>query len=158
MENKRKAYTLEEATRKLERYCAYQERCHFEISGKLVNMRMIPEARSLIIAHLINNDFLNEERFARSFVKGKFRQKKWGKKRIVRELEQRQISRLNIRAALEEIKDSQYENEFHELAVKRLGQIRETHPQKRRRKLADYLLYRGWEPDLVYDKVRELVT
>jgi regulatory protein len=157
MERKRKAYTLEEAMRKMERFCVYQERCHYEVSRKLGAMGMIPQAVDQIIVHLINLNFLNEERFARNFARGKFHQKKWGKKRIIRELEFRQISRLNIGAALEEIEEGKYEDILHELAVKRLSQIRETHPLKRKRKLADYLLYRGWEPDLVYEKVRELI-
>jgi len=149
MDKKRKAYNLEEATRKMERYCTYQERCHSEISGKLRDMHMIPEATARIIAHLINNNYLNEERFARSFAKGKFHQKKWGKKRIAHELKRREISTYNIKAALQELEESPYESVLHELALKRLGQIKDTHPLKRKRKLADYLLYRGWEPQHV---------
>jgi regulatory protein len=150
-------YTITEATRKIERYCAYQERCHQEVSGKLEAMHMIPEAIDRIMAHLIENNFLNEERFARNFARGKFHQKKWGKRRIVRELEQRQLSKYNIQAALKEIEAGAYEDTLHELALKRLGQIREKHPLKCKRKLADYLLYRGWEPGLVYKKVQELL-
>lgn len=157
MDKKSKAYTLEEATHKMERYCTYQERCHSEITGKLRDMRMNPEVIARIIAHLINNNYLNEERFARSFAKGKFHQKKWGKKRIVHELKRRQISSYNIKAALQELEEHPYASVLHELALKRLGQIKDTHPLKRKRKLADYLLYRGWEPELVYQKVRELV-
>lgn len=157
MEKPQATYTITEATRKMERYCAYQERCHQEVSGKLRAMRMIPEAIDQIIVYLIKNDFLNEERFARTFARGKFHQKKWGRRRITRELEQRQLSRFNIQAALSEIASEPYEDTLHDLAIKRLGQIREKHPLKRKRKLADYLLYRGWEPGLVYEKVQELV-
>ena len=157
MQKPRATYTITEATRKMERYCAYQERCHQEVSGKLEAMHMIPEAIDKIMAHLIENNFLNEERFARNFARSKFHQKKWGKRRIVRELEQRQLSKYNIQAALKEIEAEPYEDTLHELALKRLGQIREKHPLKRKRKLADYLLYRGWEPRLVYEKVQELV-
>lgn len=157
MEKPGTTYTITEAMRKMERYCAYQERCHLEVSGKLRGMRMIPEAIDQIIVHLIKNDFLNEERFARTFARGKFHQKKWGRRRIVRELEQRQLSRYNIQAALSEIESEPYEDTLHELAIKRLGQLREKHPLIRKRKLADYLLYRGWEPGLVYEKVQELV-
>lgn len=157
MEQPRKTFSLTEATRRMERYCAYRERCHFEVSTRLKHMRMIPEAIEQIMGHLVVHDFLNEERYARAFARGKFHQKKWGRNRIVRELEQRQISAINIRYALQELEEASYGETLHELALKRLGQIRESHPLKRKRKLADYLLYRGWEPQLVYEKVHELV-
>ena len=72
MNYSRKSYTVNEATKKLERYCMYQERCHLEVITKLQTIGMIPEATDLIITHLIKNDFLNEERFSRSFARGKF--------------------------------------------------------------------------------------
>lgn len=157
MEDQRNILSLAEATRKMERYCAYQERCHWEVAEKLKGMRMIPHAIDTIMAHLIENQFLNEERFSRAFARGKFHHKNWGRNRIVRELEQRQVSKFNIRAALSEIDGKVYTETLHKLALKRLGQLQEAHPLKKKRKLADYLLYRGWEPELVYEKVRELV-
>jgi regulatory protein len=157
MNANRKTYTLQEATAKLEYYCAYQERCHKEVATKLTQMRMIPEAKDRIIAHLLQHNFLNEERFAKSFARGKFNTKKWGKNRIVRELKLRDISQYNIKSALKEISEANYLNTFHELAEKRFNQLAtETNPQKKKKKLADYLLYRGWETHLVYDKIREL--
>lgn len=152
-----KSYTVQEATKKLERYCMYQERCHFEVVQKLKGMRMIPQAIDHIVTHLITENFLNEERFARSFARGKFTIKKWGKKRIVGELKQRHISQYNIKAALTEIDDDLYQKTFDELAKKRLSQINEKNTQIRKRKLADYLLYRGWESHLVYPKINELI-
>jgi len=152
-----KSYTLPEATKKLERYCAYQERCHYEVVEKLKGMRMIPEAIDHIVAHLIQENYLNEERFAKSFARGKFNIKKWGKKRIVRELQQRQISTFNIKSALAEINEEDYLATLDELAKKRLDQIKESNLQKRKKKLADYLFYRGWESHLVYDKLHELI-
>ena len=74
--NLQKTYTIDEAQKKLENYCAYQERCHKEVRAKLKSMRMIPEAIDKIMVHLINHNFLNEERFAKTFVRGKFRIKK----------------------------------------------------------------------------------
>ncbi|WP_425589992.1 regulatory protein RecX [Flagellimonas algarum] len=140
----------------MERYCAYQERCHKEVVQKLKDMRMIPRAIDQIITHLIEANFLNEERFAKSFARGKFNQKKWGKTRIVRELRMREISRFNINSALAEITDEAYHATFDELAEKKAAQIEATDLMKKRKKLADYLLYRGWESDLVYQKVYEL--
>ncbi|MEW2920384.1 regulatory protein RecX [Muricauda sp. ANG21] len=152
-----KSYTLSEATKKMEHYCAYQERCHVEVVEKLKAMRMIPEAIDQIVTHLIRENYLNEERFARSFARGKFKIKKWGKQRIVRELKQRQISVFNVKSALAEIPDEDYHDTLDELAKKRLDQIKEPNIQKRKKKLADYLLYRGWESHLVYEKLQELI-
>lgn len=149
--------SVTEATRKMEHYCAYQERCHYEVVEKLKGMNMIPEAIDQIVAHLIQENYLNEERFAKSYARGKFNIKKWGKERIVRELKLRQISVFNIKSALAEIDEGDYLETLDELAKKRLGQIRETNIHKKKRKLADYLLYRGWESHLVYEKLTELI-
>jgi regulatory protein len=158
MNYSRKSYSVNEATKKLERYCAYQERCHLEVTTKLRTIGMIPKAIDLITAHLIQNDFLNEERFSRSYARGKFNLKNWGKVRIVAELQRRNISKFNIKLALEEIDKEDYLQKLDFIARKRLQQIRETNLQKRRKKLADYLLYRGWERNLVFAKITELIS
>ncbi|WP_298479012.1 regulatory protein RecX [uncultured Maribacter sp.] len=157
MNNSTKFYTLAEAKKKLESYCAYQDRCHKEVEVKLYSMGMIPEATNQIIGHLIQENYLNEERFAKSFARGKFRIKKWGKNRIVNELKQRQITKYNITIALKEIEENTYLETLDTLAKKRLMQINETNQKKRKKKLADYLLYRGWESHLVYQKLQELI-
>lgn len=121
-------------------------------------MRMIPEAIEQIIHHLITENYLNETRFAQSFARGKFRTKKWGKQRITRELKFRDISTYNVKIALKEIPNSEYLTTFDILAEKRLAQlISETSKQRKKKKLADYLLYRGWESNLVWEKVNELI-
>lgn len=155
--NHAKSYTVQEATKKIESYCAYQDRCHKEVVSKLKDMGMIPLAIDTIIAQLIEDRFLNEERFAKSFARGKFNIKKWGKNRIVRELKFRNISKYNITTALKEIEPEAYLTTLDDLAHKRLQQITETNIQKRRKKLADYLLYRGWESHLVYEKLKDLI-
>ncbi|WP_339631315.1 regulatory protein RecX [Bizionia echini] len=152
-----KTYTIEEAKRKLERYCAYQERCHQEVTNKLYTMRMIPEAIDVIIVHLLKHDFLNETRFAQTYVRGKFNIKKWGRQRLKLELKKRDISKYNIDLALKEISEPDYLKTFNDLALKKLNTISENNPWKKRKKLADYLLYRGWENHLVYDKLAELI-
>ncbi|GIJ94290.1 regulatory protein RecX [Capnocytophaga stomatis] len=151
-----KTYTVEEAKRKLEAFCAYQERYHKEVIDKLQKMRMIPIAIDEIVVHLIQNNFLNEERFAKSFARGKFRYKKWGRIRIQRELKHRGLSAYIIQSALKEIDDEEYISVFDALAEKKQTEIKEKNTYKAKRKLADYLLYRGWESDLVYDKINEL--
>lgn len=153
-----KTYTVDEAQKRLEHYCAYQERCHKEVVQKLYDMRMIPEARDKIVVHLLDQNFLNEERFAKAFVRGKFRIKKWGKQRLQRELKQRNIHKNIISIALKEINNNAYYDAFNALAEKKLATIRESNLQKKKKKLADYLLYRGWESHMVYDKVNELIS
>ncbi|MCD2258020.1 regulatory protein RecX [Psychroserpens luteolus] len=155
--NLSRTYTFDEAQKRLERYCAYQERCHKEVTQKLYEMRMISEARDQIIVHLLQHNFLNEERFAKAFVRGKFRIKKWGKQRLQLELKRRDINKTLINIALSEISESDYYSTFHDLAEKKVKTIKETNVLKKRKKLADYLLYRGWESSLVYDKIRELI-
>ena len=118
MFKKTDSYTLSEATKKLERYCAYQERCHKDVTSKLKEMRMIPEAIDQIITHLIQENYLNEERFAQSFARGKFNIKKWGRNRIVNELKQRHISSYNIKSAFAEIDDALYLETLDNLAKK----------------------------------------
>jgi len=152
-----KTYTVEEALKRMENYCVYQERCHKEVEEKLAEMRLIAEAKEKIILHLIENNFINETRFALAFARGKFRIKKWGKLRISRELKFRNISAYNIKAALEQISFDEYEATLNELAAQRLLQIHEKNKHKKRKKLADYLLYRGWESDLVYEKTTTLI-
>ncbi|RED48777.1 regulatory protein RecX [Seonamhaeicola aphaedonensis] len=154
---KKQTYTLEEAKRKLENYCVYQERCHKEVRQKLQEMHMIPEAIDVIIVHLLEHNFLNEERFAKAFVRGKFSIKKWGKYRLTSELKKKDISKTNINQAINEIDDENYYNVFNHLAQKQVLSITDKNKYKKRKKLADYLLYRGWESDLVYKKVNELI-
>ncbi len=152
----KKTHTVQEATRKLEHYCAYQERCHQEVRKKLKSMHMIPEAIDVIVVHLLEHNFLNEERFAKTFVSGKFRIKAWGRRRLTFELKKKDIGKVNINQALAEIENTEYIEVFNALAEKRANSITETNIYKKKQKLIDYLLYRGWETHLVYEKAREL--
>lgn len=155
--NTHKTYTVDEATKRMEHYCAYQERCHKEVNQKLYEMRMIPEAVEQIIFHLLQHNFLNETRFAQAFARGKFRVKKWGRRRIINELKQRDISSFNIKIALKEIPNDEYFSTFEALAEKRILQLElEKNLQKKRKKFADYMFYRGWETALVYEKINEI--
>ncbi|MDC0009113.1 RecX family transcriptional regulator [Winogradskyella sp.] len=153
--NLQKTYTVDEALKKLENYCAYQERCHKEVRSKLREMRMIPQVIDTIVVHLIEHNYLNEERFAKSFVRGKFRIKKWGKVRLVRELKLRDISKYSIDTALQEIDLDDYFVTLDALVQKRIAQVTEKNIYKKKKKVADYLLYRGWESHLIYEKINE---
>lgn len=152
-----KIYTVDEVRNKMESFCVYQERCHNEVENKLTEYRLIPQAKEKILLHLMENDFLNEERFAKTFARGKFRIKKWGKQRIIRELKQKGISEYNIRSALKEIEEENYIKTFNQLARKRFLAVKEPNVYKKRKKVADYLLYKGYEPDMVYKKIKELI-
>ena len=143
--------------KKLEYYCAYQERCKQDVKNKLISMNINSHLIESIIQHLLDNDFLNEERFAKAFCRGKFRLKKWGRQRIKRELKGKYITSQNINSALQEINEIEYHKTFNDLAKKRYLEIKETNIFKKRKRLADYLNYRGWESDLVYKKIMELI-
>ncbi|OEK09406.1 recombinase RecX [Flavivirga aquatica] len=153
----KKTYTLEEATRKLEHYCAYQERCHKEVRQKLKDMYMIPEAIDVIIVHLLEHNFLDETRFAKAFVNGKFRIKHWGRQRLTYELKKKDISKITINQAIKEIEETEYLKIFQNLSEKKTDTIKETNVYKKRKKFIDYFLYRGWESHLVYKKAQELI-
>ena len=148
-----KSYTVEEAQKKLEHYCAYQERCHDEVIQKLKSLNMIPQAIDTIVVHLLDNNYLNEERFACSFARGKFRIKHWGKRRITNELKARNISKYNIDRALKEIPEGEYLETFHLIADKQWEFVLETNIQKKKKKVMDYLLRKGYESNLVQEKI-----
>jgi regulatory protein len=151
-----KSYTVDQATKALEHFCAYQERCHKEVEQKLYDLKMIPEAKEKIIIHLLQHNFLNEERFAKAFARGKFSIKKWGKLRIVNELKFRNISSYNINTALQEIKEVDYLNTLKIIAEKKLILIKEPNHFKKTNKLSNYLISKGFESNLVYQTVKSI--
>lgn len=139
-----------EALQKMQRYCAYQDRCHQEVRSKLLELGVYNADLEEIIVELIEEKFLDEERFARSFARGKFRIKQWGRKRIEQELKQRQISAYCIRKALEEIEQTEYEESLLAILEKKNRQLNEADSFKRKNKLAQFALQRGFEGELVW--------
>ena len=148
--------TLKEVQLKLEYYCSYQDRCHQEVVQKCYDLGMNSNEVDAIVVHLLQNNFLNEERFARSFARGKHRIKSWGKIRIVNELKQRHVSATNIKLALTEISEEAYHETLDKVADRHWETIRETNVQKKKKKFCDYLLRKGWESNLVYEKLKKL--
>jgi regulatory protein len=148
--------SVPEAYRKIEHYCAYQERCHNEVVEKLKSYKLTSDESDAVIVHLITHNFLNEERFACSFARGKHRIKSWGKIRIVNELKFRNISKYNIDKALKEFSEAEYADTFHKLADNHWETMRENNSLKKRKKFCDFLLRKGFESNLVYEKVKEL--
>ena len=139
-------------------FCAYRDRSHKEVEEKLKELRMIPVACEQIIMKLMQEGFLNEERFARSFVRGKFRIKKWGRNKIKRELKIREISAPIIKLAFTEIDEEIYISILQELAEKKLNLINDVNPMERKKKLISYLLQKGYEPQLIYDVSNDLMS
>ncbi len=138
--------TLQEARRKAEHYCAWQERCHSEVEGKLMDLGLNAEERGELISHLIREGFLNEERFARAYARGKFRQLHWGRIRIIQGLKQKGLNRLLIDLALSEISDEDYRETLKSLAEKKARSLKGGALQ-RKASLLRYLQGRGYEQD-----------
>ena len=152
----KKSITISEAKKNIERYCAYQERCHKEVVNKLKDLGIIQNAIDIIVADLIQNNYLNETRFAQSFARGKFKIKKWGKVKIHRELNKREISKYNIKMGMKEISDSDYEETFNTLLDKKLSELSHLPESEQKRKIFSYLSYRGWEVEKIFEALRKI--
>jgi regulatory protein len=153
--NKNKKYiSPEEALQKLQRYCAYQDRCHTEVRTKLLDLGVYGDTLEEIMAELITDNFLNEERFARSYVRGKFRIKQWGRVRIKQELKFKKISAYCLKKGLEEIEETEYLKTLNKLLTKKNKTLKEPDDFKRKAKLANYVIQKGYEPSIVWDMLR----
>jgi len=153
----KKSFTVDELQKKMEYYCVYQDRCHQEVERKMTEYQLIPEAKEKILLHLMQHNFLNEERFSRSFARGKFRIKNWGKQRIVRELKNKNISNYNIKSALKEINEDEYLQTIYRITENRNNSITEKNIYKRKKKLQDFLLRKGYEYDLIFKTVNAVI-
>ena len=147
---------MDEALQKLRNFCAYQERCHKEVVQKLGEMGMIDAAVNQIVVSLISDNFLNEERFAFSYARGKFSQKHYGKIRIQRELKLRDIHPKLIQKALDKIDSTDFDDAFEVLADKKWESLKNENVLVKKKKFFDYMVYRGWETERIYDKLRSL--
>ena len=154
---KKKSFTVDEIKRKIEQFCVYQDRCHKEVEQKMRDYEPIPEAREMILLRLMKDNFLNEERFAKSFARGKFRIKSWGKQRIIRELKFRDISTYNIKTALKEIDENEYLETIYRVTENRNNVISESDNYKRKKKLIDFLMRKGFENELIFKTVNEVL-
>ncbi|MDL5047370.1 regulatory protein RecX [Oscillatoria amoena NRMC-F 0135] len=148
------APSLEEARKKIYRYCAYQERSHKEVKEKLYELELRSNQVNELLAHLIAEGFLNEERFARAFAGGKFRLKKWGRLKIVHELEARGLTSNCIRIGLKEIDNEEYALTLHNLVRKKLSELKEGNKFKVRDTVAKSVILKGYEPELVWSEVK----
>jgi regulatory protein len=147
---------ISDIKKKMEHFCAYQERCHDEVISKMRGMAVSRDEIDEIVVYLIGENFLNEERFAQSFARGKHRIKHWGKIRIINELKGRNISQYNINTALKEISIDEYSETFHTISERHWENMPDRNSLTKRKKFCDFLLRKGYESDLVYAKVKAL--
>ena len=152
----KKSFTVDELQKKMEYYCVYQDRCHQEVERKMTEYQLIPEAKEKILLHLMEHNFLNEERFSKSFARGKFRIKNWGKQRIVRELKFKNISTYNIKTALKEIDEELYIKTIEKIATSKNNTIIEPNLFKKKKKIYDYLFRKGYESSLIQETISKL--
>lgn len=152
-------YSFLEAKQKIEAYCAYQERCSFEVENKLKMWGVDHEDRGRLLAFLIEHNFLNEERFAESFVSGKVNIKRWGRIKIKQHLKSKFISEYSIKKAIGSIDQDQYYRNLEHLAEFKFNQLKgEKDMFKKRVKLLRFLASKGYEMDLINDAVNDLLN
>ena len=152
---KKKIYTPQEATRKAESYCAYQERSQQEVRDKLYDWGLHRADVESIISYLIEENFLNEERFAIAYVLGKFRMKAWGKIKIKNGLKQKQVSSPLIKFALDRIDPNEYMDTLIDVLKKKSRIIHDEDPFRKRNKLFQYAIGRGFESHLILEVLKD---
>lgn len=156
-EKKKIRLTPAQALPRIQHFCAYQERCHQEVRDKLYAYSLSKEDVENIIAALITDNYLNEERFAQAYVSGKFRMKKWGRTKILQQLKLKKISDYCIKKGMQEIDPEEYDTVMRDVAEKKLKSIKGLHPVMKQKKVALYLISRGFESDLSWDLVKTLM-
>lgn len=155
---KPKRHTPKEAKLKAANFCAYQERSQKEVRNKLYNLGLYPDEVEEVLTDLITDNFINEERFAKAYVGGKFRVKKWGRKKILIGLQPHQLSPYCIKKGLAEIDEDEYVNVLEEIIIKKDRSIKEANEFKRKNKLASYAQSRGYEADLIWEVINRLIS
>ncbi|MDB5023534.1 MAG: regulatory protein RecX [Mucilaginibacter sp.] len=142
------------ALAKAEHYCAYQERSQQEVRDKLYEWGLYTNAVENVIVRLLTGNFLNEERFANAYTRGKFNQKGWGKNKIKQGLKFKKVSDPLIKKALHSINGDDYLQMLHKVIQKKAALLSEKDPYKRKYKLQQYALSRGYENDLIADVLK----
>ena len=153
----RKRLTKEQAMQKIRHYAGYQERCHQEIKDKLYSFGLYSSEVDEIMAGLIEENYLNEERFAEAFAGGKFRMRQWGRVRIRHELKQKRVSDYCIRKAMLAIAEEDYLATLKKVAMKKWeGLAAEKNQFTKKAKVIDYLLQKGYELELARSVIQQL--
>ncbi|MBT1698569.1 RecX family transcriptional regulator [Fulvivirgaceae bacterium PWU4] len=152
-----KTYSQQEAKGKIQRYCAYQERSHREVRNKLFEYGLSRSDVDELIVDLITDGFLNEERYAKAFAGGKFRMKKWGRLKIINALEAQGLSANCIQSGLREIDAEDYERTLTEFLEKKISAVDDDNIYSKRDRLSKAAILKGYEPELVWKILREIV-
>ena len=152
----KKYLTKEQAIQKLRQYCAYQERSHSEVISKLWDLGVYKSEHDEIVSSLIEDNYLNEERFAIQYAGGKFRMKDWGRKKIYYALKEKKVSEYCIKKALKTIPEEDYLKTIQELAEKKYESLKGEQYLIRKKKMTDYLMQKGYEPDLISKTIKSL--
>lgn len=158
MSSAKKIYTRHQALLKAQKYCAYQERCQQEVRNDLYKLGVSKDDIEGIISDLISSNFLNEERFAKAFARGKFKNNDWGWIKIEMELKQRNISSYCINKAKNEIEKKDYLKTIQYLVQKKLKELKEDNTYEQKGKIIRYITGKGFESDLVVDIVDNIIT
>ena len=160
MEFKKNSYkkqaSAEEIDRKIRHYCAYQERSHYEVREKLYSLGLHQAQVEKALTQLIEDDYLNEERFARRFVSGRFSLKKWGRVKIKYELKLKRVSEYNIKIGLKEIEEARYAAVLKKLLEDKWLALKQEQPVARQAKAMAYLQQKGYEPALVLQAIKAM--
>ncbi len=154
----KKKYTPAQSLAKIQNYCAYQERSHKEVKNKLYEYGLYSNQVEELISQLITDGFLNEERFAKAYAGGKFRIKKWGRVKIKHELKALGLTKYCIQRGLNEIESADYSKTLKTLLKKKLAESKEQNPFKKRDKVARFAIGKGYESELVWEYIRDLVS
>lgn len=141
----KKNLTPDQAWPKVKQYCSYRERCHFEVKEALFTMGLTKKEVEMLICRLIEENYLNEERFAIQFAGGHFRQKKWGKVKIIHALRQKRVSEPIIKTAVKEVDGVDYAASLQKLAAAKWKSLKGEHYLNRQVKTTAYLLQKGYE-------------
>ena len=155
MHNKR-VYDISIAIERIKNYCALQDRCQWDVLEKMREWGLQQATKDHILEILINEKFVDEERYATSFCRGKFRIKNWGKRKITNELKRKQISIICINIGLQEIDENDYNQVLDKLFHQKKATLKDKNQFIKKTKIANFLIQRGFESNLVWDKIREL--
>lgn len=148
--------TIKEAYPRIASFCAYQERTQNEVRTRLLDYGITGDEAEEVIVMLMQDNYLNESRFAKTYAGGKSRIKKWGKNKIKQALKQKGISDNCIKIAIQEIDPDEYLQNMIHLAEKKVAEVKETNPLKKKQKVLNYLLTKGYENDLVWEVINNL--
>ncbi len=141
---------------KIKHYCGYSERCHYEVREKLFGMGLLKKDVELLLSRLIEEDYLNEERYAVLFAGGHFRQRKWGKTKIIYELRQKRVSEQNIKRALKEIGEDDYLQTLQKLAQAKWKSLKGEQYLVREAKTNAFLQQKGYEWPVIQKIISQL--